>query len=176
MPPRIDLSGTRFGRLQAVAPAGRRGSISLWLCKCDCGSDKVTSLGSLRGGKAKSCGCLRKETLSARAVKHGASRRGALLPEYRIWKGVRGRCLNARNPKYPIYGGRGITVCERWTDFTNFISDMGPRPSAQHSIDRINNDGNYEPSNCRWATAWQQARNQRPRRLRVLPAGSLQWL
>lgn len=97
--------------------------------------------------------------------RHGASRRGRRTPEYSVWAGMRRRCETPSVKSYPDYGGRGIRVCERWNDFATFLHDMGPRPSRDHSIDRINNDGNYEPDNCRWATRCEQNRNQRPRRI-----------
>lgn len=92
---------------------------------------------------------------------HGMSSNGVVIPEYRVWVMMRDRCKNPKSPKWPRYGGRGIRVCERWEVFGNFIADMGRRPGPDFSIDRRDNDGNYEPSNCRWATRSQQARNQK---------------
>jgi hypothetical protein len=126
---------------------------SQWVCRCACGTERLVRADRLRAGKSKSCGCQR------------VSMRG-LTAEGVCWRGMKQRCRNPNNPAYPSYGGRGITVCERWNSFENFYADMGPRPSPQHSIDRWpNNDGNYEPGNCRWATKSEQNENRRPRHL-----------
>jgi hypothetical protein len=120
---------------------------------------KPVSTGALRDGTSQSCGCLRRELQTIRA-KHG----GTKSSEHNIWLGIYQRCFNENHPAYHSYGGRGITVCERWRDangFANFLADMGRRPSPKHSIDRKNNDGNYEPDNCRWATSKEQCNNNR---------------
>ncbi len=101
----------------------------------------------------------------ANSFKHGFATHGRVSPEYRTWAGMRSRCLNNRNPKFPDYGGRGITVCARWNDFEAFLFDMGNRPSKSHSIERKDVDGNYEPSNCKWATAAEQSNNKRCNRM-----------
>jgi hypothetical protein len=151
----IDLTGQRFGRLVVLARGANvivcGCSRVTWLCLCDCGKEKPVFGAHLRNGDAKSCAC------GLLGFTHGKSR----TPEYLAWQSLNYRCNNPNNASFPDYGGRGISVCERWSDFPNFLSDMGTRPSPLHSLDRIDNDGNYEPSNCRWATAQEQQRNKR---------------
>lgn len=170
MPAPLNLSGQRFERLVVLERRGSKWGKSLWLCRCDCGGEALVTGNDLREARTSSCGCLRAE--SARrcgALADGTANikhRGTLdhPAEYHVWKTMRQRCMNPRNQDFAEYGGRGITVCERWNDFANFIADIGQRPSSKHSIDRKNNQGNYEPSNCQWATATEQANNRRPRR------------
>ena len=155
--------GMRFGEdsrlevIREVAPlvSGRQKQRAVE-CRCDCGDVRVYRLYSLRNGNTRSCGCLSEE--SGRHA-HG----GSYLPEYGVWCGLRSRCLNPNDTAWKYYGGRGIKVCDRWErSFEAFFADMGKRPSNKHSIDRFpNNNGNYEPGNCRWATAKEQARNTR---------------
>jgi hypothetical protein len=128
-----------------------------WNCVCDCGALSNVSSGNLVTGKVASCGCSK----SNGNPTHGHNRRGRRSTEYVIWASMLDRCRRPAAQKWADYGGRGIGVCERWNSFENFLADMGPRPSAQHSIDRRNNDGNYEPGNCRWATRAEQMRNRR---------------
>lgn len=123
-------------------------------CLCDCGVERSFSSGNLRNGTSQSCGCLRDELVSARRLKHGLTK----TPEYRAWIAMRNRCANP-DKTYAPWNGRGIKVCERWSKFETFLEDVGPRPSPKHSIDRIDVDGHYEPSNVRWATRAQQANN-----------------
>ena len=153
----IDLTGKAFGRLTVVAFAGR----GKWHVRCECGQVGMKSGLDLRSGDSKSCGCLKREQLGDRRRTHGKCK----TPEYRSWSHMIGRCENPTDKKFPIYGGRGITVCARWREsFETFLEDMGQRPSKRHSLDRINVNGDYEPDNCRWATAKEQSRNTRTNR------------
>jgi hypothetical protein len=159
----IDLTDRQFGRWTVIARGPRQGNALTWFCRCECGTEKFVEGASLRRSdtpkSSKSCGCYRRE----RITRHGQSiRRKRNASAYGIWSAMKDRCSNPSNSEYAAYGGRGIKVCSRWiASYQAFISDMGPRPSRRHSIDRINNDGNYEPGNCRWATRKQQDDNRR---------------
>lgn len=170
-----NLVGERFGRLTVTAYSETKNQKRFWICSCDCGTTKSVSTDQLRVGKYMSCGCLAAEHRDQ--TTHGGSK----TSEYNIWKGMKKRCENPRDHAYARYGGRGITVCERWQKFENFLEDMGQRPAGT-SIDRFPDvDGSYQPSNCRWATQDEQQRNRRSTKLtpqlvtliRELAAGGL---
>ena len=164
---RLDLTGQRFGRLTVVRLHAMKGYEAIWECRCECGTLCYPTRHNLRAGNHASCGCLRRELGAQKTLTHGASRRGRHSPEYRTWSSAKARCFNQRNKRFTEYGGRGITMCDRWVDdFQAFLDDMGPRPHG-HSLDRINVDGNYEPGNCRWATSLDQARNKTTTKLSV---------
>ncbi len=154
---RRDLVGQAFGRLTVVELRGRdRFGSALWLCRCECGGDVVVRAGSLLSGNSQSCGCLRIDRTRDSNTKHGMYGD----PTYRVWSSMVQRCTNPKNPAYPEYGGRGITVCDGWSKFENFVSDMGVRPSGM-SLDRRDNDKGYSKENCRWAASQQQVVNRR---------------
>ena len=157
------LIGKKFNRLVVIErkETDKHRHIQ-WLCLCDCGEYIKTSGQNLKSGNTKSCGCLKKEVLknNNHYTKHNMSK----TQIYKIWIGMNQRCKNPNDKDFQKYGGRGIKVCERWQGekgFENFLKDMGPRPSDLHSIDRIDNDGNYEPSNCDWASPELQGQNRR---------------
>lgn len=160
-----EISGRKVGRLTGVRFAGMTASrMSIWLWRCDCGREKEILLADVLRGHTLSCGCLRRDTTRTSKLIHGAARRRQHTAEYRSWRGLLTRTGNPSNPAFPYYGGRGISVCLRWVkSFEHFLADMGKKPSPLHSIERVNNDGDYTPSNCVWATPKQQAANRRKR-------------
>lgn len=156
---KLDIAGFKFGRLTAIKTNGFDISPSRkhirWDCICECGNLVNTRLNTLRTDSVKSCGCLKKEGTN---FKHGLIQ----LVEYHSWAHMKSRCLNNKCKDFYLYGGRGISVCKRWADsFLNFIEDMGLKPASNYSIDRIDVNGNYEKSNCRWADPITQANNKR---------------
>jgi hypothetical protein len=164
----LDLAGQRFGRLLVMArgQSTPRGDAT-WRCRCDCGTTVAAVMShSLASGNSTSCGCYRRDRTIEVKTRHGLGSRSAQHPLRQTWKSMLTRCTNPRSRSYRNYGGRGIAVCERWSDLAAFVADIetaiGPRP-AGHTLDRIDNDRNYEPGNLRWATPREQARNQRPR-------------
>lgn len=154
-PSRMDYTGQKSSMLTVIGFAYYKGKHSYWTCQCECGVVKVIAATHLHG-HTKSCGC----RPNKRGYKHG----GSHSPEWAVWKSMRQRCENPKAISYPDYGGRGIQVCARWKKFANFLADMGKRPvgPVRLTLERNDNDGNYEPTNCRWATYAEQSMNKRP--------------
>lgn len=160
--PPSELVGFRFGRLVVLERAeNTRQKTRRWRCQCDCGSICIARTANLRNGHTRSCGCWQREVVADQHRTHGLSH----LPEYKTWANMLARCERPQHVSFPIYGERGIRVCERWQTFENFLADMGSKPTPRHSLDRLDPNGNYEPGNCQWATHRDQLRNRRCSRL-----------
>jgi len=158
----IDLSGKIINRMTVLRMSEKSGKIIKWTCMCECGNIRDVASYELRTGKTKSCGCYQRD--KAKICKY-SDRDIYHSKEYSAWVNMKTRCYNKNATRFLNHGGRGIKVCDRWLNsFENFLSDMGKKPSNKHSIDRINNDGNYELSNCRWATQKEQSSNRRTNR------------
>lgn len=161
----INLKGKRFGRLRVIQLVrSSEWKRPKWECVYDCGETSFVRSCHLLSGHNRSCGCFNTDMIVKACTTHGQSCYGKVTPEYRAWQNAKKRVSDRKSASWKHYGGRGITMCKRWfNSFEHFISDIGKRPTRGHSVDRINNDGNYEPSNCRWATRSQQQKNKRRR-------------
>lgn len=164
--PRVqDLRGKSVGKLRVIGYAEKRKDGHYWTCICECGNTRDVHRGDIQRERTKSCGCHLREMLSKRARTHGMFG----TPEYKSWEGMIQRCCNKNDRAWPKYGGRGISICERWRhSFQNFFADMGKRPAPKMQVDRIDTNGNYEPGNCRWATSKQNNRNRRNNRILII--------
>lgn len=157
----IDLTGQTFGKLLVLKRQNNFGECPVqWLCKCECGNEKVVISANLRNGTTKSCGCIRKELVGKRFKTHGMTKSRT----YKIWSSMKTRCLNPKATNFEYYGGIGVTICEEWLSFDNFLKDMGEAPKEK-SIDRINVYEGYSPENCKWSTLEEQAKNKRERKV-----------
>ena len=170
MPMFIDISGNTYGRLTAVKRAPNVGKRTFWEFLCACGNTHIADASTVKLGGTQSCGCLYRESIATNGrakATHGHNRNGKATKTHNAWSQMKGRCTNPKNIAYKNYGGRGITFCDRWTLFENFLEDMGNPPSKAYSLDRINNERGYSKENCRWATVNEQERNKRNIKLTI---------
>lgn len=158
MPAKLNWIGLKSGRWTVLEYTPKDLRV---LCVCECGTKRKVLKSSFSHQASKSCGCHKREVTIKRSYRHGHAYRGRRKEEYETWSGMMKRCYNHKCKKFKDYGGRGISVCARWHDAATFFKDCGPRPSKNHSWGRINNDGNYEPRNCRWETVDEQSNNKR---------------
>lgn len=165
-----DLTGMRFTRLVVIEFSHKKEKQYLWRCKCDCGTEKIVSGHALLQGSTKSCKCLLRESVAARSRTHGKD----ATPIYYSFYAMLKRCYNPKYEQFEHYGGRGIKVCDRWRNsFENFLADMGPTWAKGLTLDRVDTNGNYEPNNCKWSTAKEQARNRRNTVIIDTPEGKM---
>ena len=153
-----NLVGQVFGRLKVIERVANKGKHTAWRCACECGNVIETLSQRLKNGESRSCGCWMRDNVAQLSTTHGKH----ATREYNTWIAMKQRCLNPKSTRYEDYGGRGISVCDRWVDsFQNFYDDLGPKPAPDYSLDRIYVNGNYEPTNCKWSSPLEQASNKR---------------